>query len=338
MVRLSAILALMALLAPVAALSAPAVGMHWLALADPLVESQPLNAVAFYPAQGRPRSSEVDVYRVDAAQDAPLAAGRFPLVVISHGNNGSPFAHHDLATALAKAGFIVVAVLHTGDNYQDRSRAGTFSNLYGRPLQLSAAIDSVQSDPLLMAGLDSRRVGVIGYSAGGESALILAGAQPEPERLRAYCRQWPDDQDACGSGGALIPDRDDLSAFADPRVGAVMLMAPLALMFDRKGLEPVRVPVLIYSGDADRILQLEQNAAALAQQLPIPPDFRLLPGAGHFVFMAPCPEALEAVAPHVCEDADGVDRNAIHERLSVEAVRFFSRTLGGSQPDSAGGG
>lgn len=329
LVRLSAIFALLMFLLPLEAIGAPAVGMHRLALADPLDDSQPFSAVAFYPAQGKPRSSDVDLYHVEAGKDAPMAAGHFPLIVISHGNGGSPLAHHDLATALARAGFVVLAVLHTGDNYRDQSRAGTVSNLYGRPLQLAAAIDAAESDDLLAAGLDTERVGVIGYSAGGESALILAGAQPAPERLRAYCRQWPDDQDACGRGGELIPDRDDLAAFADPRVGSVMLMAPLGLMFDRKGLEPVQVPVLIYSGDDDRILQLEQNAGALARRLPSPPDYHLLPGAGHFVFMAPCPEALGAVAPHVCQDAEGVDRAAIHEELGDEAVRFFSRTLGG---------
>ncbi|MDH4873641.1 hypothetical protein E8E91_22730 [Pseudomonas sp. BN515] len=328
LVRLSAILAL---LVPLVAFGAPAVGMHRLELADPLDDGQRLSAVAFYPAQGKPRSTDVDLYQVEAGDDAPMADGHFPLVLISHGNGGSPLAHHDLATALARAGFVVLAVQHTGDNYQDQSRAGTFSNLYGRPLQLSAAIDAAASDDLLAGGLDTERVGVIGYSAGGESALILAGAQPTPERLHDYCRQWPDDRDACGRGGKLIVDRDDLSAFADPRVGSVMLMAPLGLMFDRKGLEPVKVPVLIYSGDDDRILQLEQNAGALVRRLPSPPDFRLLPGAGHFVFMAPCPQALGAVAPHVCQDAEGVDRAAIHEELNDEAVRFFSRTLADPQ-------
>ena len=33
---------------------------------------------------------------------------------------------------------------------------------------------------MLAGSLDTERVGVIGYSAGGETALILAGAQPSP--------------------------------------------------------------------------------------------------------------------------------------------------------------
>ena len=42
-----------------------------------------------------------------------------PLVVVSHGI-GSPFlGHAATAVALADAGYVVVAVTHTGDNYAD---------------------------------------------------------------------------------------------------------------------------------------------------------------------------------------------------------------------------
>ncbi|MWK57050.1 prolyl oligopeptidase family serine peptidase [Pseudomonas otitidis] len=329
LVRLSAILglALLAALAPLDALAAQAVGVHRLVLSDPLDDSASLSAVAFYPARGEPKSSDLGFYHVAAGEDAPMAAGRFPLVLLSHGNGGSPLAHHDLATALARRGFVVLAVLHTGDNYKDQSRTGTLSNLYGRPLQLSAAIDAAESDALLAGGLDTERVGVIGYSAGSETALILAGAQPDPDRLRAYCQQQPADHDTCGTQGELVPDRDDLDPFADERVSAVMLMAPPGVLFGRKGLEPVQVPVLLYSGEEDRVVPLEQNARALLRKLPNPPDFRLVPGAGHFVFMAPCSEEMDAMVPQVCEDADGVDRVEVHRELDAEAVRFFTRTL-----------
>lgn len=305
LVRLSAILglALLAALAPLDALAAQAVGVHRLVLSDPLDDSASLSAVAFYPARGEPQNSDLGFYHVAAGEDAPMAAGRFPLVLLSHGNGGSPLAHHDLATALARRGFVVLAVLHTGDNYKDQSRTGTLSNLYGRPLQLSAAIDAAESDAL------------------------LAGAQPDPDRLRAYCQQQPADHDTCGTQGELVPDRDDLDPFADERVSALMLMAPPGVLFGRKGLEPVQVPVLLYSGDEDRVVPLEQNARALLRKLPNAPDFRLVPGAGHFVFMAPCSEEMDALVPQVCEDADGVDRVAVHRELDAEAVRFFTRTL-----------
>lgn len=191
------------------------VGLHPMTLADP-VDSRPMQALAFYPAIGKPRSSRIDGYPVEVAEEAPVATGRFPLLVLSHGNIGSPLALHYLATALARRGFVVVAVVHPGDNARDHSRLGTLSNLYGRPLQVSAAITAARDDALVGPYLDDGKVGVIGYSAGGETALILSGARPDLDRLRQYCLERPNDADACKTHGILIADRSELAPQADP--------------------------------------------------------------------------------------------------------------------------
>ncbi len=70
----------------------------------------------------------------------------------------------------------MVAVIHPGDNSRDHSRLGTLSNLYGRPIQISEAITATLGDPMLSPFVNANQVGVIGYSAGGETALILSGA------------------------------------------------------------------------------------------------------------------------------------------------------------------
>jgi predicted dienelactone hydrolase len=303
------------------------VGFRRLSFPDPL-DSQPMQAIAFYPSTAAEQLSTLQGYTVQAGQETPIAMGRFPLVLLSHGNTGTPLALHDLATSLARQGFVVVAVIHPGDNTVDHSRLGSVSNLYGRPLQISEAISAALLDPTLSPYLSADQVGVIGYSAGGETALILAGAQPELQRLRNYCTERPDDRDACKTQGELLLDRDDLHPQADPRVGALLLMAPLTLMFGRHTLADVHVPVLLYSGDVDELLAVDKNAEALARKLPQTPDYKLLAGAGHFVFMAPCSDEQRASAPLMCNDRDGVDREDIHRNLSAEAVRFFESALG----------
>lgn len=337
MVRLCAVM-LICLLSGVISVQVEA-GTHWsagfhrLTFLDPL-DLQPMSAIAFYPSNAPPKISKVDGYQIDATEDVTVAMGRFPLLMLSHGNTGTPLALHDLATSLARKGFVVVAVIHPGDNYLDHSRLGSLSNLYGRPLQISEAISAALMDPILSAYIDARQVGVIGYSAGGETALILAGARPDLKRLRKYCLERPQDRDACTRQGELIADRDDLRPEADPRVGALMLMAPLSLMFGRHTLADVHVPVLLYSGDGDQLLALDKNAEALARKLPQAPNFKLLAGAGHFVFLAPCTEEQQVSTPALCTDAEGVDRVDIHRSLSVDAVRFFTETL--RQPSRAG--
>ncbi|WP_347905963.1 dienelactone hydrolase [Pseudomonas purpurea] len=335
MMRLSAVLLICLLGSLMSVHAAPAphphwsVGFHELSFLDPL-DLQPMRAIAFYPSTGKEHSSKVEGYQVEATEDAKVAIGRFPILMLSHGNTGTPLALHDLATSLARKGFVVVGVFHPGDNSRDHSRLGTLSNLYGRPIQISEAITATLADPMLSPFVNPDQVGVIGYSAGGETALILSGATPDLDRLRRYCQERPDDRDACNTQGELIVDRDDLQPVADPRVHALLLMAPLSLKFGRHTLADVHVPVLLYSGDGDKLVAFDKNAAALARKLPIAPDFKLLAGAGHFVFMAPCTEEQLLAMPALCTDADGVDREDIHRNLISEAGRFFSNTLGAS--------
>ena len=231
MMRLCAVVFLIMASCPVLVHAEPlnqwSVGFHRLSFLDP-VDGQPMNAIAFYPSTDDEVHSRIGVYDIDASEDAKIAIGHYPLLVLSHGNVGTPLALHDLITALARKGFVVVAVLHPGDNFKDHSRTGTLSNLYGRPMQISAAISAVLDENSLSAYVDADQVGVIGYSAGGETALILAGAEPDLNRLRRYCQERPDDHDACTTQGELIADRDDLLPVADPRVRALLLMAPTA--------------------------------------------------------------------------------------------------------------
>ncbi|MGH8463575.1 MAG: alpha/beta fold hydrolase, partial [Pseudomonas sp.] len=115
---------------------------------------------------------------------------------------------------------------------------------------------------------------------------------------------------------------------------ALLLMAPLSLMFGRHALAQVKVPALIYSGDKDQLLAIDKNAQALARKLPVTPNYRLLAGAGHFVFMAPCDDEQREHMAALCNDPEGVDREGIHLSLQSEAAHFFSRTL--KHPGRAG--
>ncbi len=101
--------------------------------------------------------------------------------------------HSDLARALVAEGFVVAMPEHRGDNAGDKSRLGPASWKL-RPLEVSHAIDAVAADRQLapqMASLD--RVGMWGMSAGGHTALTLAGGRWSPARLREHCEAHLDD-------------------------------------------------------------------------------------------------------------------------------------------------
>jgi predicted dienelactone hydrolase len=305
-------------------------GLLELSLTDP-VEGGKMPAVIAFPTTGRGAPTEVGPFVVDAVRGALPAAGKFPLVVFSHGTGGSSLGHHDSLTALARAGFVAAAVEHPRDNYRDDSGFGTDLQLQGRPHHVVALIDAILAHSTIGPAIDGQAgVGMVGHSAGGYTALLIAGAVPDFSLREAYERAIPDEQ--YQRRAATVRQRTrkpDLKAVADQRVRAILLMAPaIGYAFDKAALANVKIPVLLYRPTQDELLPHPWHAERIAQGLPTPPEYRSLHGAGHFVFLAPCSPALAARAPVICADPPGIDRKAIHAQLNVDMVAYFRKTLG----------
>ncbi|BBK44643.1 dienelactone hydrolase [Allostella vacuolata] len=293
----------------------------------------PLPAAIWYPAAADAPVAEVALgpYRAMLAADAPLAAGqgRRPVVAISHGTGGGRLSHHDTAAALARAGMVALAITHAGDNVEDASAQGTVRLMATRAANVSRALDWLFAQAPEAPQLDPRRVGVFGYSAGGATALILAGGVPEPGALPRFCRAHAGDP-LC----ALLPrfrDQDQPAPrFApDPRVRAAVIAAPGPgiLFAGTDALAMVSIPIQLWRPEADRLLRHPHHAEAIRGALPVPPEVEVVPGAGHYAFLAPCPPPLRAAAPEVCADQPGFDRAAFHERFNAKVAGFFQQAF-----------
>ena len=99
---------------------------------------------------------------------------------MSHGTGGWYGEHYDTALALARAGFVVAAVSHTGDTYQDQSRSTAIAD---RPRHLHEVIDFMTRDWPEHGRIDAGRIGVFGFSAGGFTALVAVGGYGRRELL-----------------------------------------------------------------------------------------------------------------------------------------------------------
>ncbi len=324
------LLTLMALLvpSPTRAASAPGTGYRTLVVRDPVGGGSAVG-VAYYPSRVRVAGQRVGPYAIDAAAGAPVSAGRFPLVAFSHGSAGSRWSSHDLATALARRGYIVATLEHPGDSYRDRRGVGTDRVLVGRALQMSSLVDAVLADPRLRSHVDAAKIGAAGFSAGGYTALLLAGARPNFGLLRSYCRTNADDSEFCG-GWRVALSRPPLRAKRDPRVRAVLALAPVGIYFDRSSLAGVRVPVDLWAASADRVLRPAANAERIRALLH-PSQYHLVKGADHDVFLAPCTPVQAAAERTLCYDPPGVDRRAVHAAIVDDAARFFRRAFASGQ-------
>lgn len=268
------------------------------------------------------------------------ATNRLPLVVISHGTGAPLTAHADTARALADAGFVVAAVLHTGDNYRDQSYVRTGQHLSGRPRHVARTIDYMLRTWRAHARLDPHRVGLFGFSAGGFTALVLAGGVPDMTLGVQHCREEPDawDCEYLRKNGVRLGQQEVAPPGAwlhDRRIRAAVIAAPaVAYSFTSHGLANVTIPIQLWVGGRDDIVG--PVAATVVDLLPVPPEYHYVEHAGHFSFLAPCGWGLKSaisvlhllnLSEDACVDPEGFDRVAFKQWFNASTVQFFQQHL-----------
>lgn len=295
------------------------------------------------------------VLRLSLARDAPTttanATGNGRLVVISHGSGGGPWVHADLARRLADAGFVVAMPTHRGDNTRDDGEPGPVS-WARRPAEVSRAIDAVARDPRFAPALKLDRVGVYGQSAGGHTALSLAGGRWSPARFRDHCRAHiAEDFNACVglatrlTGGPLdgfkqwlalrilgsrFSDEADQSHH-DARIAAVVAGNPAAADFDPASLAAPAVPLGLITTRGDRWLGPRFHGdRILAACRPRCEHLADLASGGHGALLSPLPAGFDGLLGDLLNDPPGFDRAAEVPALEARIVDFMRRHLLGT--------
>ena len=314
----------MLLLTAVPALPA---GFAQVKVPDP--KGPPLEAGIWYPSDAPAASHRLALFTQAVAVGGEVSGHGLPLVVMSHGTRGSFQQHYDTALALAEAGFVVAAVTHTGDNYRDQSATLFVSaGFENRPRHIKALIDYMQAAWPQRGRLDPKRIGIFGFSAGGLTALVAIGGEPDLSLGRSSCATHPDDfgcRTARATGARpLVPP----AAFVhDPRIAAAVVAAPLGVLFAPEGLAGIKAPIQLWRGELDENLPHPRHAQNVYDGLTTKPEYHVVPNAGHFAFLAPCTPALAKVAPEGCRDPAGFDRAAFHRQFNSAVIAFFNAKL-----------
>jgi len=248
---------------------------------------------------------------------------------------------------LAGAGFIVALPEHKGDNYHDERLIGPES-WKRRPMEVSRAIDALAHDPRFAPLLDLDRVGMYGMSAGGHTALTLAGGRWSPARLRAHCEKYiAIDFQACAglttrlTGGifdgikklfAVQIIRSKLRdsawySYTDTRIAAIVAGVPFAADFDPASLAAPGVPLAIISARRDQWLvpRFHSDAILRACQGHCVRLWDFARG-GHGALLSPLPPHLEGLIGDLLNDPGGFDRaetRGVYNKIAL----FFSKHL-----------
>jgi predicted dienelactone hydrolase len=350
--------ALLGLLLPAAAPAAPVGEAHRItseptaALRDAMHRDQ-VRITVWYPAVSGVEASPVVIgppaqplFDIGGtAMDAPFAAGpaRRPVILLSHGFGGSARMMGWFGIAMARGGYVVIAVDHPGSTAIDAMTVPGATLWWDRAEDLRAALNAMLGDPVIGPHLDPSRIGVAGFSAGGFTALVAAGARVDPAHLAGFCRTHPDDgvcrpqrefqvtpaerEKALALAGVAAEQKHATDDHAIPGLRAAFVMAPgLVQALEPASLPRMHSPVFILLGDADPVVPPATNGLVAARMIP-GAELKQLPGVGHYDFLSACTEAGRA-ALAVCRTT--VPQAGTHSQAVTLADAFFARAFAGS--------
>ena len=266
---------------------------------------------------------------------------RRPVILLSHGFGGTARIMGWFGIAMARRGYIVIAVDHPGNNGIDAITMAGSTLWWDHARDLRAALDAIGRDPAIGPHLDRENVGVAGFSFGGFTALVAAGARVDWRRWVGFCRAHPEDGDcrpndefpeATWQAVAEKFEAPELAAevahagddHALPNLRAAFALAPAYVQsLDPASLSSLRIPVSIMLGDADTVVPAATGASVAAAAIPNA-KLDLLPGVTHYDWVAECTDAGRASSP-LCKEAHA---QAEAHRHAIEAAeKLFAEFL-----------
>ncbi|MCA2010095.1 prolyl oligopeptidase family serine peptidase [Cereibacter sphaeroides] len=323
------------------------VGITYTDVPAPLRETS-LDLHLWYPAQPGGRAVTVGgngvFHGTPAGRDAPMAEGRHPLILISHGAGGNAGQFGWIAAQLAEAGYVVALPNHPGSTSHNAS-AEAAVRIWERPQDLSAVLDEITANPEAYPFIDPTRIGVLGFSAGGYTALAVSGARVDPDRLAAFCDQGGRGMSDCDFFARFGVDlhRMDLQPagqdLRDPRISFAVVVDPgIVETLTQESLATIDIPMLVLNLGAESEVPAPVHARAVAETV-AQADYHLVPGALHFSFLAECKPAGaqiladEGEADPLCADGAGGERTRaqLHADMAERILTFLQGVTGGAR-------
>ena len=299
----------------------------------------------YYPSRTNAQPVKQGPFTFELARNGAPGRGNGRLIVVSHGSGGAPWVHADLARVLVDDGFVVAMPAHRGDNYADPSTPGPES-WQRRPSEVSHAIDVVGRDGRFGPLLALDKVGMYGMSAGGHTALSLAGGRWSPATFKQHCEAHiREDFQACVGlttrlkGNVLDGVKTTVALWViryrfgdaawrthvDPRIAAVVAAVPYAADFDMASLASPRVPLALVTAPRDAWLLPRFHGERVLQACATCERLADVPGGGHGSLLSPLPP-LSGLVGDLLNDPPGFDR-AVLPGIDRKIAAFFRKHL-----------
>lgn len=280
-----------------------------------------------------------------AGAQPDAAGGPYPLVIYSHSNITSRFFTAYYQEHLASYGFVVMAPEHVGSAYLDGivqppdAIAPYALGIANRAFDVAATLD--HAEVLTAPGgalenmIDLGQVAIAGWSLGGNTALVAAGARFDFDAMAAWCAE-PGREEPCRildhiEGLADLFGLDSVPeglwpSFADPRVDALITMASgWTMAFSPEGYAHISMPSLTMMGTGDDpFLTAREPYTEISSGQKALVEFE---GAGHTIY-GNCPPAFVEGGFPFCFDPEW-EMDRAHDLIKHLSVAFLLDVLKG---------
>ena len=294
---------------------------------------RPIHLNVWYPADDKESPVNYGISAGSAATGAKPVGDRLPIVLLSHGAMGAASNYSWIAESLARRGYVVLGVSHFGESPVFGAQSvnpATVARFRDRTHDFNVALDWLLTKSRLASSVDASRMGAIGHSSGGATALMLAGAKFSSSRISEYCASGAAKVDkGCWYG---VPSADT-AARQSPEPASRPVLAVVALDpavgpgFVEGSLRNLKSALLVAGSVDNDFLPYEAHAGRIAKAKPGAEVVRLDRGEGHFVYVDTCAANINVMGVPLCTDRAGVDRAAVHARVVVVIEEFLSRQL-----------
>lgn len=263
---------------------------------------------------------------------------KYPLIMFSHGFGLDRWASSWFAQYLALQGYIVVAMDHYGNTYDNMIPYWSIRP-FERARDISFVLDQLLQDSFWSNLIDKDRIGMAGYSQGAAAALWVAGAQANYVNLiQDYNKTYETEKEAIHelfkNQNAYVNALENFdykianSIFKDSRIKAVFAMAPgieeqFVYLSNFSGID---IPVFMATGDADEIIPADTNTQFYATRIKNS-QVKILPKASHWVFLNEETFIGKIIEPKLILDKVMADRVKYHEIVGNYALNFFNKNL-----------
>ncbi|MDD2967200.1 MAG: dienelactone hydrolase family protein [Desulfovibrionaceae bacterium] len=288
-----------------------------------------LDINVWYPTSRAVTDLSYTPWVIRAAPNAPVYKGQYPIIILSHATAGTRFSYHELAAWLANCGYIVAAPTHLGDNMDDMHLLYTTGQIEMRILHIQATIAALEKDKELAPFVDSSRIGLVGFNAGGTAAMLMGGALASASGWKNYCEKTTFKDPYCapsakGKIDLMAASIKEGASAQDQRIKAVVAISPLFPMFFSGKRDTSVVMLFMHTKEDARYQQDSHDLAQIMQQVQVD-DAVAQADVG--ALMSACPRALAEELPELCYSVSSDQRATLQIRLRMRLEKFFAQYL-----------